>query len=119
MSSATSPQPQAGTITRSSLIVIFLASVMFPRVLTALKVPSVVNFLHFALVIVLFVWVVPKIRSQIAAKILLGLMIFLAITISSAMFNKAGVINVILSFLMLAEPFMLLIAIVSTKTTSI
>lgn len=115
MSSATSPQPQAGIITRSSLIVIFLASVMFPRVLTALKVPSVVNFLHFALVIVLFVWVVPKIRSQIAGKILVGLMIFLGIIISSAMFNKAGVINVILSFLMLAEPFMMLIAIVSTK----
>ncbi|MBD2605347.1 hypothetical protein H6G81_12570 [Scytonema hofmannii FACHB-248] len=115
MSSATSPQPQAGIITRSSLIVIFLASVMFPRVLTALKVPSVVNFLHFALVIVLFVWVVPKIRSQIAGKLLVGLMIFLGIIISSAMFNKAGVINVILSFLMLAEPFMMLIAIVSTK----
>jgi hypothetical protein len=115
MSSATSPQPQAGTITRSSLIVIFLASVMFPRVLTALKVPSVVNFLHFALVIVLFVWVVPKIRSQIAGKLLVGLMIFLGIIISSAMFNKAGVINVILSFLMLAEPFLMLIAIVSTK----
>ncbi|MBW4477273.1 MAG: hypothetical protein KME54_10420 [Tolypothrix brevis GSE-NOS-MK-07-07A] len=115
MNSAISPQPQAGIITKSSLIVIFLASVMFPRVLTALKVPSVVNFLHFVLVIVLFVWVVPKIRSQVAGKLLVGLMIFLGITIFSAMYNKAGVINVILSFLMLAEPFMMLIAIVSTK----
>ncbi|MBW4446574.1 MAG: hypothetical protein KME38_06745 [Spirirestis rafaelensis WJT71-NPBG6] len=115
MSSATSPQPQAGIIKRSSIIVLFLASVMFPRVLTALKVPSVINFLHFAIAIALFVWIIPRIKSKIAVQMLVGLLVLLTETISSALLNKAGVINVILSFLMLGEPFILLIAITSIK----
>jgi hypothetical protein len=88
---------------------------MFPRVLTALKVPSVINFLHFAIAIALFVWIIPRIKSKIAVQILVGLLVLLTETISSALLNKAGVINVILSFLMLGEPFILLIAITSIK----
>lgn len=107
--------PQAGIIKQSSMIVIFLASVIFSRLLTALKFPSVVNFIHFPLAIVLFVWVVPKIRSRIAIQMLVGLMILLTVILSSALLNKGGLINVILDFLMLGEPFILLIAITSIK----
>jgi hypothetical protein len=113
MSSATSPQ--AGIIRRSSIVVLFLATVMFPRVLSALKFPSVINFLHFAFAIVLLVWVIPKIRSKIATKILVGLLVLLTISTSSALVNKTGIMNVILNFLMLGEPFILLIAITSTN----
>lgn len=115
MSSATSPQPQAGIITRSTIIVIFLASVMFPRVLTALKFPSIINFVHFAFALILLVWITPRIRSKIAAQILVGLLVLLTISICSALFNKAGIINVVLNFLMLSEPFILLMAITSKK----
>ncbi|NJR74217.1 MAG: hypothetical protein HC773_12300, partial [Scytonema sp. CRU_2_7] len=107
--------PQAGIITRSSIIVLFLASAMFPRVLSALRFPSVVNFLHFGFALALFVWVIPLIRSRIAVQLLVGLLILLAISTSSALLNKAGLINVLLNFLMLAEPFILLIAITSIK----
>ncbi|WP_414584574.1 hypothetical protein [Scytonema sp. PCC 10023] len=113
MSLATSTQ--AGIIKRSSMILLFLASAMFPRVLTALKIPSVINFLHFVIAIGLFVWIIPRIRSKIAVQLLVGLLILLTESISSALLNKAGAINVILSFLMLGEPFILLIAITSIK----
>ncbi|WP_071599888.1 hypothetical protein [Mastigocladopsis repens] len=97
------------------MILLFLASAMFPRVLSALKFPSAINFLHFALAVVLFVWVIPRIRSKIAVQILVGLLILLTVSTSSALLNKAGLINVILNFLMLGEPFILLIAITSVK----
>ncbi|MBW4630348.1 MAG: hypothetical protein KME30_00125 [Iphinoe sp. HA4291-MV1] len=97
------------------MIVLFLASAMFPRVLSAIKFPSVVNFLHFAFALALFVWVIPIIRSRIAVRLLVGLLILLTISTFSALLNKAGLINVLLNFLMLAEPFILLIAITSTK----
>ncbi|NMG20019.1 hypothetical protein [Brasilonema bromeliae] len=107
--------PQAGILKQSTMIVLFLASAMFPRVLSALKFPSVVNFLHFAFALFLFVWVLSIIRSRIAVQLLVGVLILLAISTTSALLNKAGLINVILSFLMLAEPFILLIVITSTK----
>ncbi|MGH8001569.1 MAG: hypothetical protein ACREPR_19640 [Brasilonema sp.] len=107
--------PQAGILKQSTMIVLFLASAMFPRVLSALKFPSVINFLHFAFALFLFVWVLSIIRSRIAVRLLVGLLILLTISTASALLNKAGLINVILSFLMLAEPFILLIAITSTK----
>ncbi|NMG05969.1 hypothetical protein [Brasilonema sp. UFV-L1] len=109
--------PQAGILKRSTMIVLFLASAMFPRVLSALKFPSVINFLHFAFALFLLVWVLSIIRSRIAVQLLVGLLILLAISTTSALLNKAGLINVILSFLMLAEPFILLIVITSTKLT--
>ncbi|NJM71427.1 MAG: hypothetical protein HC862_15020 [Scytonema sp. RU_4_4] len=71
--------------------------------------------MHFGFALALFVWVIPLIRSRIAVQLLVGLLILLAISTSSALLNKAGLINVLLNFLMLAEPFILLIAITSIK----
>jgi hypothetical protein len=54
-----------------------------------------------------------KDRQQITAVWLLfiGLMMFLGVMIASAIWNNAGIPNVIINFLILGEPFMFLIAI--------
>ena len=48
----------------------------------------------------------------IVKQLLVGLLIFLAIGFASAILNDAGMINVILSFLLLVEPFLIVAAII-------
>ncbi|MDF5720864.1 MAG: hypothetical protein PUP91_10345 [Rhizonema sp. PD37] len=92
------------------LILLVLATAIFSRLVTAVGGPSVINFLHFAFIIALSVFIIPTIRSSFAKEILLGLGILLGIILVSALLNGAGIINVVLDFLLLGEPFMLLLA---------
>jgi hypothetical protein len=81
--------------------------------------PSPINFVHFA--IVPAVWAIALISTRardrhqlsIVTELLFGLWLFLTISFASAWWNGAGPINAILGFLLLAEPFLLLVAIVS------
>ena len=65
------------------------------------------------------VWVIyttpTKNRRQIAIsyQLLVGLFLFLTIILTSASINNAGIINAILQFLLLAEPFIFLIALIA------
>ena len=99
------------------LVLFALAVVLFSRILEAAGAPSVINFVHFALVPVtlgLASFVIgPELRG-----ILTGLCALLAVILLSALVNGAGAINVVLEFLLLAEPFMLLGAIVSVPWSS-
>lgn len=105
-------------ISSSSLVLLAFAVAFFPRVLMVLKFPSLVNFLHFAIVPLAFGVAIFTSRStnlhQIAVtkRILFVLLLLLSVSFASAFFNDAGIINVILHFLLFAEPFMLLLAIV-------
>lgn len=109
-----------GFIHSSTLLLIAFATAFFPRVLDTLGAPPAVNFLHFATIPLASAWAILQapvnIRSHIiSSKILLvGLFVLLGTTIISALINQAGVINVVLSFLLLAEPFMFLLALVWT-----
>ena len=96
----------------SNLILLVLAIAFFPRVVTAMGVPAIINFLHFPFIFGLLGLVLSKIWNPISKQILFGLLVLLGIILFSALINNAGVINVILDFLLLAEPFLLLIAIV-------
>lgn len=108
-----------GYIKNSTLILLAFASAFFPRVLSSLGFPSVVNFLHFAIVPLVSGYVLMTSRRQTRQQvetvraIILGLGILLGVMLTSALLNNAGVINVFLSFMLLAEPFMLLLAIAS------
>lgn len=103
-------------ITGSALVLFAFATVFFPRVLNAMKIPSAINFLHFIVVpaVVLFVLSQTRtvIRSQICKDILFGLLMLLAMTFASALLNTAGFINAVLDFILLAEPFLMLLAVI-------
>lgn len=112
-----------GIIKGLVLLLIAFATAFFPRLLTSLKIPAAINFLHF-LVVPLVCGVIlltarPKDRQQVAItkNILLGLWFFLTIAFASALLNHAGAINVMLKFLLLAEPFILLLAIIYVPMT--
>jgi hypothetical protein len=51
-------------------------------------------------------------QLAIVKNILIGLFVLFAIMIASAIINSAGIINVILDFMLLGEPFMLLLAVI-------
>lgn len=122
--SSTKPaKPQKGVLKSVPLLLIAFSTAFFPRLLTSLKIPSAINFLHFVVVPLSFGAILlnarPKDRQQIAIakEILTGLLIFLTVGFASALLNDAGVINVILKFLLLGEPFLLLLAIIYVPMT--
>jgi hypothetical protein len=107
------------SFTSSDLVLLAFATAFFPRVLMMLKVPSFVNFLHFATVPLVCLIILTKVRTKdkqqiaVSKNILIGLSILLTIGFASALLNGAGIINVILHFILLAEPFILILAIIS------
>lgn len=115
---------QKGYISNSNLTLLGIAAALFPRILTALKIPSPINFLHFAIVPFACGSVLLKSRSKdphqirISKNLLFSLYLFLMVVFASALLNNAGIPNAILDYLLLAEPFILLLTIVSIPMTS-
>lgn len=103
----------------SNLTILAYATAFFPRVLMMVKFPSAINFLHFVAVPYACGTVLLKSRSKdreqlaVSRTLLLSLMLLLTIEFASALLNDAGVINVVLDYLLLTEPFMLILAIIS------
>lgn len=121
------PKPQEekkhGYISSSNLIILALASAFFPRVLMMMKIPSAVNFLHFALIPLAWGVAMATTRARnskqlgLIRAILVGLWVLLIIEFTSALLNEAGWINAVLHFLLFAEPFMLIVAIICIPTS--
>ncbi|AFY71625.1 hypothetical protein Pse7367_3388 [Thalassoporum mexicanum PCC 7367] len=103
----------------STLILIAIASVLFPRMLEILGAPSPINFVHFAIVPGVCGLAIFTTRTRnrhqlsIATELIFGLWLLLTVSFASAWWNGAGAINAILGFLLLAEPIILLLAIVA------
>jgi hypothetical protein len=115
------PLGETGTIDRSEdiiksyqIVLLALAIAMFPRLLTTVGAPKVINFLHFAFVPVALALVYPKMQSYSFKLLSMTLALLGAITLS-AFVNTTGLANIVLDFLLLAEPFFLLIAIISIR----
>ena len=112
------PKKKKSYISNLKLVVFAFATAFFPRLLDAAGAPSAINFLHFVVVPVVFAVVLcttkPQDLKQIAVSrsLLSGLMILFGVMTASAFWNQAGIINLILDFLLLAEPFMLLLALI-------
>ncbi|MBD1847776.1 hypothetical protein H6F89_31190 [Cyanobacteria bacterium FACHB-63] len=108
-----------GLIANSNLTLFAIATALFPRVLTGLKFPSAINFLHFAMIPLACGSVMCNSRSKdreqlaIAKNLLLSLFLFLIVVFASALLNSAGVVNAVLDYLLLTEPFILILTIVS------
>ena len=117
-------QKQTGNITSSNLVLFAFATAFFPRVIATLGIPSAINFLHFLTIPWVCGFVLAKSRTRdrrqyiISQELLLGLAILLGVITASALLNNAGIINIVLSFLLLAEPFMWLLTVVSLSFTA-
>lgn len=104
-----------GYVKTSTLILFAFATAYFPRVLECIGFPSPINFLHFV-TIPFACWVSftksrSKDRQQIAAswKVFYGLASLIWVMFTSALINNAGIINVIVDFILLGEPFILVL----------
>ncbi len=108
-----------GYVRNSVLVLTGFASAFFPRLLDSFGAPSVVNFAHFGiipaacLVTILTTKTRDRKKLSIVTQLLIGLSILLICMLISALLNQAGIINLALQFMLLAEPFMLLAAMVS------
>lgn len=124
MQFTTSSPQQNELVSNSTLLLLAFATAFFPRILDMLGAPSPVNFLHFATVPLVSAWILTQRpvndkRHVASCKALFaGLFIFLVIATASALLNDAGVINVVLSFLILTEPFIFLLALVWAPVSS-
>ncbi|MDZ8055538.1 MAG: hypothetical protein RMX68_011715 [Aulosira sp. ZfuVER01] len=106
-----------GYIKNISLILLAFASAFYPRVISAVGGPSIINFVHFLVVpVVLGIVIVStstrnRLQIRFSWEVIAGLLFFLGVMLTSALLNRAGFINVVLDFILLTEPFMLLLAI--------
>ncbi len=102
----------------SDLVIFAFATAFFPRVLAGLGIPPAINFLHFFIVPLVCFYVLRKAQFKdykqwsIVKNILIGLFILLALMLFSAIINNAGIINVFLDFMLLGEPFILLLSVI-------
>lgn len=108
-----------GYLKSSTIILLAFATLFFARLLDTLGAPSPINFLHFitipfALVTVCVKSRITNSRQLSVITLLLGSsLILLCLIIGSALWNNAGIINAVLSFLLLGEPFLMLAAIIA------
>jgi hypothetical protein len=107
-----------GYVTNSGLVIFAFATAYFSRVLSGLGLPPAINFLHFIVVPLACIYVLQNAKFRdlkqlaIVQNILIGLFVLFAAMIASAIINSAGIINIALDFMILAEPFILLLAVV-------
>jgi len=118
--SPTINQPKKkGLIDNTSLIIFAFSVVFYSRIFCSIThAPSILNIAHFAIVPFVLVVVLltsqAKDRQQIAIvySFLFAIIFFLVVVLASALWNNTGLINAIVSFMMLCEPFIFLLAIV-------
>jgi hypothetical protein len=112
-----------GFVTNSTLAMLAFCSGFLSRCLSALKFPSIINLAHLIVIPIVFIIVLLKTRTkdrkqiEIVKKILVALVLFLIIVIASALVNDAGIINGVMGFLLLTEPFMIMLTIISIPMT--
>jgi hypothetical protein len=107
-------------IDNTTLIIFAFSTVFYSRIFCSItNASSILNLAHFAVVPfvlgVILLTTPTKDRKQIAIaySFLIGLFILLVVVLASALWNHAGLINAIVTFMMLGEPFMFLLAISS------
>jgi len=111
-------------ITNSNLTLFGIGTALFPRIFTTLKIPAAINFLHFAAIPFACGSVLFNSRSKdpkqiaVSKSLLLSLFLFLIVVFASALLNEAGVVNAVLDYILLAEPFILILTIVGIPMTA-
>jgi len=109
-------QKKNDCLKNSNLIILAFCSVFYSRILATTIRFSLLNLLHFGLIPAVCAVVITTTRTRdrkqisLAYSFLTGLSLLFGVTIASALWNDAGLINAIVSFMMLGEPFMFLLA---------
>jgi hypothetical protein len=117
-------RPKQGIIRNSTFFLIGFATAFFPRLLSSFGAPKAINFLHFivipAVVGIAILTTQVKDRKQISmiGELLFGIGILFACITASALLNQAGIINIFLDLILLAEPFIFLVAIMAVPVGS-
>ncbi|MCG5060302.1 MAG: hypothetical protein KA714_20580 [Limnoraphis sp. WC205] len=117
------PKKRKGFIKLSTLVLFGFCSAFYPRVLTLLKFPSIINLAHLGIIpwLCAFVLLKSKVKDRkkiaIVQELTIAVMFFFAVNLASAILNNAGLINACLNFMFFCEHFLLLIAIVSLPLT--
>ncbi|NJL47107.1 MAG: hypothetical protein HC929_05850 [Leptolyngbyaceae cyanobacterium SM2_5_2] len=107
-----------GRVKAVTLLLWGYVTIFFPRALTMFGAPAALNFVHFAFVPVIsgVILLTAPLRNRVQARIVrdLGFAVglLLASMVASALLNQAGLINVFVYFIILAEPYILLMAMV-------
>jgi hypothetical protein len=110
-------------IEASYLLLIAFSMAFFSRFLEFLGAPALINFVHLAAVpvacgiAIAYAKNLQRAQRNTCYSLLLGLLLFTAIDLASAVFNNAGLINVFFDTFLLVEPFVLLAAIASLPIT--
>jgi hypothetical protein len=121
---ASLPKKRKKYIPLFTLILFAFSAAFFSRVLTLVKIPSIINLVHYAIIPsicgITLVKTQVKDRKQIAIskELLIALFVFFTINIASALLNDGALINACLNFLFLCEHFLLLLAIISIPFTA-
>ncbi|GAB4366851.1 MAG: hypothetical protein Kow00121_04600 [Elainellaceae cyanobacterium] len=112
------------SIRNSTLLLLAFATAFFPRFLAFWGAPSVINFAHFGVIPVAvgitLLTTRARDRKQVAivGELIFGIGLLLACTLASALLNNAGLVNVFLEFMLKAEPFILLTAVMAVPSDS-
>jgi hypothetical protein len=93
-------------------VLLALAAAMFSRMVVTAGLPTVMNFVHFPLVVIAALTVLSGSRSRDVSAAIVGLACLCAAMASSALINGAGLINVLLDLVLLGEPVLLLMVII-------
>ncbi|NJL85253.1 MAG: hypothetical protein HC886_03610 [Leptolyngbyaceae cyanobacterium SM1_1_3] len=123
MSSAITTVQRKSYLAGSTLVLLAFATAFFSRILDSAGAPSAINFLHFLVIpvfcgqVILTAKGLSRYQRVLATKLYLGLGLLLAVMLVSAIVNDAGLANVIIDFLLLGEPFILLITTASLPVT--
>lgn len=105
-----------GYIQNSLLIILTFCSIFYSRIIATAIRFSLLNLFHFALVPAVCVIALTTTRIKDPKQIslcfsfILALIVLFGATLASALWNNAGLINAIVSFMMLGEPYMFLLA---------
>lgn len=113
------PRKSILNIKHSTLIIWGFATIFFPRLLTdTLGFPSPLNFAHFVIIPAIVGVIILQARIQsrkqvaIAAELSIGLGILFTVMVTSATLNQVGLVNIFISYMLLAEPYIFLLAFV-------
>lgn len=119
MSSDLTVKARKGLLISNTGIVLFVfATAFFPRVLSAMGLPVAINFLHFLTIPLLCGFALTRVSRRSWEQVLIGRKLFISLAslftviITSALLNSSGLINILLEFLLLGEPFILLLTLV-------